>query len=123
MVGSQLAQFGFKVSSIWSSAISSESFEVEARAGHARSTSFQTLPFGLINVDPDYFMLVVVTYSGTHQLLPTVLQLSSETLSLALFIPCFNVLFYDVHQTVENPSGYYLFTVEYSSGCNRLNSF
>ncbi|KAG2317649.1 hypothetical protein Bca52824_020771 [Brassica carinata] len=64
--------------------VSSESLDVGARAVHARSTSFQTLPFGLINVDFDYFMLAVVTYSGAQRMLPTVLHLPSKTLSLTL---------------------------------------
>ncbi|KAF2536325.1 hypothetical protein F2Q68_00019699 [Brassica cretica] len=38
--------------------VSSWSLDVGARAVHARSTSFQTLPFGLINVGSDYFMLM-----------------------------------------------------------------
>ncbi|KAG2253941.1 hypothetical protein Bca52824_084077 [Brassica carinata] len=50
--------------------VSSWNLDVGARAIHACSTSFQTLPFGLINVGTDYFMLVVVTYSGIHHMLP-----------------------------------------------------
>ncbi|KAF3548090.1 hypothetical protein DY000_02010259 [Brassica cretica] len=62
--------------------VSSESFG--ARVVHARSTSFQTLPFGLINVD-----------SGTHQ-----------NSFVSFVISCFSVMYYDVHQIVEDPSGY-----------------
>ncbi|KAL0812626.1 hypothetical protein Bca101_069069 [Brassica carinata] len=64
--------------------VSSGNIEVGVRAVHSRSTSFQTWQFGLINVACDYFMLVVVAYSGKHPLLPTVLHLSSKTLLLAL---------------------------------------
>ncbi|CAN7004576.1 unnamed protein product [Brassica oleracea var. botrytis] len=64
--------------------VSSGNIGVGVRAVHARSTSFQTWQFGLINVACDYFMLVVVVYSGTHLLFPTVLHLSSKTLLLAL---------------------------------------
>ena len=53
----------------------SESFDVGARVVHARSTSFQTLPFGLINVD-----------SGTQQ-----------DSFVSFVISCFSVMFYDVH--------------------------
>ncbi|KAG2290823.1 hypothetical protein Bca52824_037492 [Brassica carinata] len=60
--------------------VSSGNIEVGVRAVHSRSTSFQTWQFGLINVACDDFMLVVVAYSGTHLLLPTVLHLSSKTL-------------------------------------------
>ncbi|KAF2582072.1 hypothetical protein F2Q68_00006692 [Brassica cretica] len=81
--------------------VSSESFDVGARVVHARSTSFQTLPFGLINVD-----------SGTEQ-----------DSFVSFVISCFTVMFYDVHQIVEDPSFYYLVTIEHSSRCNRLNSF
>ncbi|CAF2080789.1 unnamed protein product [Brassica napus] len=103
--------------------VSSGNIEVGVRAVHARSTSFQTWQFGLINVACDYFMLVVVAYSGTHPLLPTVLHLSSKTLLLALLSLGLVFVFYDVLQTVEDPSGYYLVTVKQSSGCNRLNLF
>ncbi|KAH0893659.1 LOW QUALITY PROTEIN: hypothetical protein HID58_056088, partial [Brassica napus] len=103
--------------------VSSGNIEVGVRAVHARSTSFQTWQFGLINVVCDDFMLVVVAYSGTHLLLPTVLHLSSKTLMLALLSLGLVFVFYDVLQTVEDPSGYYLVTIEHSSGCNRLNSF
>ncbi|CDY34586.1 hypothetical protein HID58_081118 [Brassica napus] len=41
--------------------VSSESLVVGTRAGLARSASFQTLLFGLFNVDSDYYVLVVVT--------------------------------------------------------------
>ena len=75
---------------------------------------------GLINIDFDYLMLVVVTYSGMHLMIshgfPVVEQVS-------LVISCYVVLLYDVHQTVKDPSGYYLIIVELSSGCNSLNSF
>ncbi|CAN6859300.1 unnamed protein product [Brassica oleracea] len=64
--------------------VSSGNIRVGVRAVHARSTSFQTWQFGLINVACDYFMLVVVVYSGTHPLFPTALHLSSKTLLLAL---------------------------------------
>nr|VDC97845.1 unnamed protein product [Brassica oleracea] len=103
--------------------VSSGNIEVGVRAVHARSTSFQTWQFGLINVACDDFMLVVVAYSGTHLLLPTVLHLSSKTLLLALLSLGLVFVFYDVLQTVEDPSGYYLVTIEHNSGCNRLNSF
>ncbi|KAF3485188.1 hypothetical protein F2Q69_00054211 [Brassica cretica] len=43
--------------------VSSWNLDVGARAVHARSRSFQTLPFGIINVGFDHFMLVIVTYS------------------------------------------------------------
>ncbi|WZZ28258.1 hypothetical protein YC2023_011659 [Brassica napus] len=46
--------------------VSSGSLVVRTRAGRARSASFQTLLFGLFNVDSDYSMLMVVTYSGMH---------------------------------------------------------
>ncbi|KAF2613891.1 hypothetical protein F2Q70_00013666 [Brassica cretica] len=62
----------------------SESFDVGARVVHARSTSFQTLPFGLINVD-----------SGTQQ-----------DSFISFVISCFSVMYYDVNQIVEDPSGY-----------------
>lgn len=58
---------------------------VRARVVHARSTFFQTFPFGQINIDSDYFMLVVVTYPGSQQMLPTVLQLPSKFLLLLCF--------------------------------------
>ncbi|WZZ76301.1 hypothetical protein YC2023_087671 [Brassica napus] len=58
-------------------------------------------------------MLVVVTYSGMHLMIshgfPVVEQVS-------LVISCYVVLLYDVHQTVKDPSGYYLIIVELSSG-------
>ncbi|KAG2314689.1 hypothetical protein Bca52824_017811, partial [Brassica carinata] len=66
--------------------VSSES--LGARAVHARSTSFQTLPFGLINFDSDYFMLVVVTYSGTQRMLPTVLHLFEQDSLVSFVILC-----------------------------------
>ncbi|KAF3518406.1 hypothetical protein DY000_02063215 [Brassica cretica] len=56
--------------------VSSENIEVGVRAVHARSTSFQTWQFGLINVACDYFMLVVVAYPGTHPLFPMVSRVS-----------------------------------------------
>ncbi|KAL0836804.1 hypothetical protein Bca101_088694 [Brassica carinata] len=46
--------------------VSSGSLVVRTRAGRARSASFQTLLFGLFNVDSDYSVLMVVTYSGMH---------------------------------------------------------
>ncbi|KAL0673651.1 hypothetical protein Bca4012_001632 [Brassica carinata] len=96
--------------------VSSENFEdVGARAVHARSTTFQTLLFGLINVDYDHFRLVVVTYSGTQLMLPMVLQLSSKTLLLALLFLVLVFCFYDVHQTVEDPSGSILFLLNLAS--------
>ncbi|XP_048634119.1 uncharacterized protein LOC125608194 [Brassica napus] len=94
--------------------VSSWNLDVGARAVHALSTSFQTLQFGIINVGFDYFMLVVVTYSGIHLMLPTVLQWMSKILSFSFVITCFMLL--DVHQTVEDPSGSYLVTVELSYG-------
>ncbi|KAL0786045.1 hypothetical protein Bca101_002291 [Brassica carinata] len=96
--------------------VSSENFEdVGARAVHARSTSFQTLLFGLINVDYDHFRLVVVTYSGTQLMLPMVLQLPSKTLLLALLSLVLVFCFYDVHQTVEDPSGSILLLLNLTS--------
>ncbi|KAH0889806.1 hypothetical protein HID58_052235 [Brassica napus] len=96
--------------------VSSENFEdVGVRAVHARSTSFQTLLFGLINVDYDHFRLVVVTYSGTQLMLPLVLQLSSKTLLLALLSLVLVFCFYDVHQTVEDPSGSILLLLNLAS--------
>ncbi|CAH8364314.1 unnamed protein product [Eruca vesicaria subsp. sativa] len=92
--------------------VSSESFDAGARAVHARSISFQTLLFGLINVDSDYFMLMVVTYSGTKLMLPTVLQIIEQDSLVNFVTSCFSVLFYVFRQTVEDPSGYYLVTVE-----------
>ncbi|CAF1699307.1 BnaC03g15460D [Brassica napus] len=96
--------------------VSSENFEdVRARAVHARSTSFQTLLFGLINVDYDHFRLVVVTYSGTQLMLPMVLQLSSKTLLLALLSLVLVFCFYNVHQTIEDPSGSILLLLNLAS--------
>ncbi|KAG5385617.1 hypothetical protein IGI04_037087 [Brassica rapa subsp. trilocularis] len=46
--------------------VSSGNLIVGTRAGLARSASFQTLLFRLFNVDSDYSVLVVVTYSGMH---------------------------------------------------------
>ncbi|KAH0854460.1 hypothetical protein HID58_069157 [Brassica napus] len=63
---------------------------VGARAILACSASFQTLPFGLINVDSDYFRLVVVTYSGIH------LKISHGSPVVELVISCYVVLLYDV---------------------------
>ncbi|WZY92628.1 uncharacterized protein LOC117134134 [Brassica rapa] len=73
--------------------VSSWNLDVGARAVHALSTSFQTLQFGIINVGFDYFMLVVVTYSGIHLMLPTVLQWMSKTLSFSFVITCFMLCF------------------------------
>ncbi|KAH0863415.1 hypothetical protein HID58_080626 [Brassica napus] len=103
--------------------VSSWSLDVGARAVHARSTSFQTLPFGLINVGSDYFMLMVVTYSGIHLMLPTVLQWTSKTLSFSFVITCFMFCFMMFIKPSRIPSGSYLVTDEHSSGCNSLNSF
>uniref|UniRef100_A0A0D3DN08 Uncharacterized protein n=1 Tax=Brassica oleracea var. oleracea TaxID=109376 RepID=A0A0D3DN08_BRAOL len=103
--------------------VSSWSLDVGARAVHARSTSFQTLPFGLINVGSDYFMLMVVTYSGIHLMLPTVLQWTSKTLSFSFVITCFMFCFMMFIKPSRIPSSSYLVTDEHSSGCNSLNSF
>uniref|UniRef100_A0A0D3D6N2 Uncharacterized protein n=1 Tax=Brassica oleracea var. oleracea TaxID=109376 RepID=A0A0D3D6N2_BRAOL len=73
--------------------VSSWNLDVGARAVHARSRSFQTLPFGIINVGFDHFMLVIVTYSEIHLMLPTVLQWMSKTLLFSLFITCFMFCF------------------------------
>ncbi|KAG5399465.1 hypothetical protein IGI04_014072 [Brassica rapa subsp. trilocularis] len=73
--------------------VSSWNLDVGARVVHALSTSFQTLQFGIINVGFDYFMLVVVTYSGIHLMLPTVLQWMSKTLSFSFVITCFMLCF------------------------------
>ena len=103
-----LALFGFKVHHLFVSAksrtfilsgsveiylVSSWNLDVGARAVHARSRSFQTLPFGIINVGFDHFMLVIVTYSEIHLMLPTVLQWMSKTLLFSLFITCFMFCF------------------------------
>ena len=96
--------------------VSSWSLDVGARAVHARSTSFQTLPFGLINVGSDYFMLMVVTYSGIHLMLPTVLKWTSKTLSFSFVITCFMFCFMMFIKPSRIPSGSYLVTDEHSSG-------
>lgn len=57
---------------------------VGAKAVHARSISFQALPFGLINIVFDYFLLVIITYSEIHLMLSTVLQWTNKTLSFSL---------------------------------------
>ncbi|KAF2534767.1 hypothetical protein F2Q70_00030742 [Brassica cretica] len=73
--------------------VSSWNLDVGARAVHARSRSFQTLPFGIINVGFDHFMLVIVTYSEIHLMLPTVLQWMSKTLLFSFVITCFMFCF------------------------------
>ncbi|WZY89266.1 hypothetical protein YC2023_046001 [Brassica napus] len=73
--------------------VSSWNLDVGARAVHALSTSFQTLQFCIINVGFDYFMLVIVTYSGIHLMLPTILQWMSKTLSFSFVITCFMLYF------------------------------
>ncbi|KAG5411519.1 hypothetical protein IGI04_007838 [Brassica rapa subsp. trilocularis] len=78
---------------ILSGSVSSCNLDVGARAVYARSTSSQALPFGIINVGFDYIMLVVVTYSGIHLMLPTVLQWMSKTLSFSFVITCFMFCF------------------------------
>ncbi|KAG5414345.1 hypothetical protein IGI04_001912, partial [Brassica rapa subsp. trilocularis] len=97
--------------------VSSWSLDVGARAVHARSTSFQTLPFGLINVGSDYFMLVVVTYSGIHLMLPTVLQWTSKTLSFSFVVTCFMFCFMMFIKPLRMPSGSYLVIIEHSFSC------
>ena len=75
--------------------VSSRNLVVGARAVLARSASFQTLPFGLINVDFDYFMLVVVTYLGMHLMIshgsPIVEQVSLINLLFLVMLFCFTV--------------------------------
>ncbi|KAG2265608.1 hypothetical protein Bca52824_072687 [Brassica carinata] len=58
--------------------VSSWNLDVGARAVHARSRSFQTLPFGIINI---------------HLMLPTVLQWMSKTLLFSFVITCFMFCF------------------------------
>ncbi|WZZ34959.1 hypothetical protein YC2023_018360 [Brassica napus] len=57
-----------------------------------RSASFQTLPFGLINVDSDYFMLVVVTYSGMHLMISNGSPVVDQVSLVNFVIFCYAVL-------------------------------
>uniref|UniRef100_A0A0D3C757 Uncharacterized protein n=1 Tax=Brassica oleracea var. oleracea TaxID=109376 RepID=A0A0D3C757_BRAOL len=103
--------------------VSSWSLDVGARAVHARSTSFQTLPFGLINVGSDYFMLMVVTYSGIHLMFPTVLQWTSKTLSFSFVITCFMFCFMMFIKPSRSPPIPILLPMSIAPDCNSLNSF
>ncbi|KAG2259544.1 hypothetical protein Bca52824_078838 [Brassica carinata] len=71
--------------------VSSESF-VGARAALARYASFQALLVGLINIDSDYFMLVVVTYSGVHLMISHGSPIVEQVSLVKFVIPCFAVL-------------------------------
>ncbi|KAL0899911.1 hypothetical protein Bca101_083872 [Brassica carinata] len=78
--------------------VSSGSLVVGARAHLARSTSFQTLLFGSFNVDSDYSVLVVVTFSGMHLMIshgsPVVEQLSFVNLLSLVMLFCFCILLF-----------------------------
>ena len=102
--------------------VSSERLLVGTRAGLVRSALFQTLLFGLFNVDSDYFMLTLIVYSGTHLMIshsfPVVEQVSLVYLLSLVMLFCFCIMLF-----IEDFFSYYLVTVELSSEYNRLDFF
>ncbi|CAH8390026.1 unnamed protein product [Eruca vesicaria subsp. sativa] len=77
--------------------VSSRNLLIGARACLARSASCQTLLFGQLNVDSDYSVFVVVTYSGMHLMIsygsPFVEQVSLVHLLSLFMLFCFCIMF------------------------------